>query len=121
MIKSIHDLKVYKQSHHSAMKVFKIASVFPKSENFSLTDQIIRSSRSISANIREGFAKKKYKNIFIKHLIDALGSSEETREWLLFAYECGYIDKETLLETDKKYDEINAMLSSLINKWQDFH
>ena len=91
-IKSINDLKIYKLAYKLAMEIFEISKKFPKEETFSLTDQIRRSSRSVAINIREGFAKRKYENVFIKQLNDSFGSSEETRGWLSFAKDCKYLD-----------------------------
>lgn len=88
-IKSIDDLKVYNLAFELAMEIFKLTLNFPKEERFSLTDQIRRSSRSVAINIREGFAKRKYENVFIRHLNDALGSSEETRGWLVLQSAAG--------------------------------
>ena len=55
MIKSFQDLEVYKLSYLVAMDIFHLSRKFPKEEMYSLTSQIIRSSRSISANIVEGW------------------------------------------------------------------
>jgi four helix bundle protein len=82
-----------------------------------LTDQIRRSSRSVPINIREGCAKRRYENILTRHLTDAMGSSEETRGWLDFSLGCNYIDQDEHDSLDSKYDEVNAMLFSLINNW----
>ena len=120
MIKTVKDLKVYLKAREFAMEVFKISSIFPKEEKYSLTDQIIRSSRSVSANIREGYAKRRYQNVFIQHLVHAVGSSEESREWIEYAYDCKYIDKTTFEKFDKEYDSISAMLYTLINKWETY-
>lgn len=82
-IKSLKDLKVYQLAYELAMEIFEITKTFPPEEKYSLTDQIRRSSRSVPINIREGFAKRKYEQIFIRHLNDALGSSEETGDgWI---------------------------------------
>ena len=72
-------MKVYNLAYKLAMEVFEMTKKFPKEETYSLTDQIRRSSRSVAINIREGFAKRKYEQVFIRQLNDALGSSEETR------------------------------------------
>jgi four helix bundle protein len=117
-IKSVRDLEVYRLAFELAMKVFELTKNFPKEETYSLTDQIRRSSRSVPINIREGFAKRRYENIFLRHLTDAMGSSEETRGWLDFSLSCGYIDQDEHDSLDKRYDEINAMLYSLINNWK---
>jgi len=102
------------------MEIFKITKKFPRDEQYSLTDQMRRSSRSVPANIREGFAKRKFEKIFIKHLVDAIGSSEETRTWLDFANKCEYLQNDDHERLNKGYDEITAMLFSLLNKWKSF-
>lgn len=116
-IKSYKDLKIYELSFDLSMKIYNLSKDFPREELYSLTDQIRRSSRSIPVNIREGFAKKAYKNVFIRHLNDALGSCEETRTWLEIAKECGYIDVINFEELNKKYDELSAMIYSFINRF----
>lgn len=75
MIKSYNDLDVYNLSYEVAMEIFEMTRNFPKEEQYSLTSQMIRSSRSVSANISEGWAKRNYENYFKQHLIHALGSN----------------------------------------------
>ena len=120
MIKSVKDLKVYQMAYQLAMEVFEITKKSPKEETYSLTDQMRRSSRSVAINIREGYAKRKYKQVFIRHLNDSLGSSEETRGWLDFAEECMYITKDEHNKLDGGYDEVNAMLYRLMENWQNY-
>jgi four helix bundle protein len=72
----------------------------------------------VAINIREGFTKKNYENVFIRHLNDSIGSSEETRGWLDFSERCPYINNETHQRLDKSYDEVNAMLFSLMKNWK---
>lgn len=99
---------------------FEITKKFPKEEIYSLTDQMRRSSRSVAINIREGFAKRKYEQVFIRHLNDSLGSSEETRGWLDFAKDCTYITKDEHMRLDNSYDQVNAMLYRLMSSWKSF-
>ena len=99
---------------------FKLTKSFPKEEKYSLVDQIIRSSRSVAINIREGYAKRHYEQVFIRHLVDAIGSKEETRGWLDFALKCNYIDLVTCNKINSEYDEIGAMLHTLIKNWKTF-
>ena len=117
-IRSVKDLNVYNLAFELAMEIFKLTLSFPKEERYSLTDQIRRSSRSVAINIREGFAKRRYENVFIRHLNDSIGSSEETRGWLDFSVNCRYIDQKTHDRMDKSYDEVNAMLYRLMNNWK---
>lgn len=78
MIRSIKDLEICNIAYDPALKLHTLTNIFPQEEKYSLTDQIRRSSRFIAMNNREGYAKRKYKNIFIRHLIDSIGSSDET-------------------------------------------
>ena len=119
-IKTYKDLNVYQLSYQLAMEIFVISKRFPKEENYSLTIQIRKSSRSVPANIGEGWAKRKYENVFIRHLNDSNGSCEETKIWLDFAKDCKYITDLEYQNLTKKYNETGAMLNSLMNKWQTF-
>lgn len=113
MIKSYKDLDVYNISYELAMGIFELTKEFPIEEKYSLTSQIVRSSRSISANITEGWAKRSYENYFKQHLIHALGSNAETENWLSFAKDCNYITESKADELTKKLEQIGKMLTKL--------
>lgn len=119
VIYKCEDLQVYKLSYEMAVEVFKVTSKFPKEEKYSLVDQMRRSSRSVAANIREGFAKRKYSDVFIRHLNDALGFAEETLTWLDFSYDAGYLlSKDGYLKDD--YKRILSMIYRLMKSWKKF-
>ena len=117
-IKTVHDLKIYKESFRLAMKIFSLAKNLPDEEKYSLRSQIIRSSRSVSANIREGYAKRFYSKLFIRHLVDSLGSAEETRTWLEFSIECNYINGGQFQDLDRAYDSLGGMIYNTIKNWK---
>lgn len=117
-IQNVKDLQVYSKSFDLAMEIFHLVKNFPAEEKFSLSSQIVRSSRSVSANIREGYAKRFYEQVFTRHLIDALGSSEESRCWLEFAFGCNYVNQETFNKLDNNLAEISAMIFSLQKNWK---
>ena len=117
IIKSVKYLRIYTESYRLAMEVFLLTKRFPKEELYSLTDHIRRSSRSVPMNIREGYAKKKYEQIFIRHLVDALGSSEETRGWLEFSKDCNYITSPEQETLDADYSNLGGMINNLIKAW----
>lgn len=119
-IKTHRDLKVYQLSFEAGMEVFRISKLFPKEETYSLTDQILRSSRSVSGNIAEAFRKRRYPKSFIAKLSDSEGEAAETQVWLDYALKCGYIDKETHARLDDKYDHIIAMLVNMISKHENW-
>ena len=110
-------MDVYQLSHEFAMNIFRVSIKFPREEKYSLTDQIRRSSRSISVNIAEGWGKRTYIKLFRRHLIDALGSLEETLEWILYSYDCEYINLEMKTQLFDKGKIIGAKLYKLNDNW----
>lgn len=120
MIKSYSDLEVYQRAYKLAMDIFWISKNFPKEERYSITSQIIRSSRSISSNITEGWAKREYENYFKQHLIHALGSNAETRNWIKFAKDCNYLTDDEFERLDKELDIIGRMLNKLHQNWKSY-
>jgi four helix bundle protein len=115
-IKTHRDLKVFQLSFEAGLEVFKMTKSFPNEEKYSLTDQIRRSSRSISGNIAEAFRKRKYPKSFIAKLSDSEGEAAETQVWLDYAFECKYVDKQLYEKLNDKYDHIIAMLVKMANK-----
>jgi len=120
MIKSYKDLKVYQLSYELAMDMFWITKNFPKEELYSLTDQLRRSARSVVANIVEGWSKRHYETTFKKHLIDSIGSCNETKLWLDLAFDCKYIIVSEHRCYTEKLDEIGKMLHGLLHSWHTF-
>ena len=120
IVKTYRDLNVYQLSYELAMEIFELTSKFPKEEVYSLTNQIRRSSRSVPANIGEGWAKRKYENVFLRHLNDATGSCEETKIWLDFSKDCKYMTVKDHDSFISRYNQAGAMLNSLMNNWQTF-
>ncbi len=118
MIKSYKDLDVYNLSYQLAMDIFFLTKKFPKEELYSLTSQVVRSSRSISSNIVEGWAKRIYPKKFKTQLVDALGSSAETQNWISFSKDCGYISEQQFDEYSNKLDHIGKMLTKLHQNWK---
>jgi four helix bundle protein len=118
MIQLYRDLKVYQLSFAAANEIFRMSKEFPKEELYALTDQIRRSSRSVVANLVEGWAKRHYENVFRRHILDATGSADETKLWLDFAKECGYLTSEQHQCSLNKYKEIGMMLNGLYDRWR---
>ena len=108
-------LEIYKLSHELAVVIHKISLGLPKFETYEEASQIRRSSKSISANIVEGYALRKYKNEYLHYLYRAYGSSEETVEHLRLLYETDSLkDKLVYDELFNKYLELNAKLFRFI-------
>ena len=75
-------LDVYKLSVEAAMEIFGVSKGFPREETYSLTDQIRRSSRAVSALLPEGWRRRKYKAAFVNKLNESEGEAAETQVWL---------------------------------------
>ena len=108
------DLLAYKKSFDLAMRVSEVSKIFPKEEKYSLTDQIRRSSRSVTVTITESYRKITYPKNFFSKLTDAEAENSETQVWLDFALECEYIDNEFYNEIYKQYDMVLGMLVKMI-------
>jgi four helix bundle protein len=119
-IRHFRELEVYQLAMESGMRIFKVSRLFPSEEKYSLTDQIRRSSRSVCANIAEGWRKRRYPNAFVSKLSDADAESAETQVWLEFALKSGYLEKTVAQELDDAYSHIAGKLVNMINhpeKW----
>jgi len=106
---------VYQLAYKTAMEVFRCSRLFPADERYSLVSQIRRSSRSVAANIAEGYRKRQYPAMFASKLADADAEATETGVWLEFARDCGYLNSELHRELTAAYDEIGRMLNSAIS------
>ena len=108
------DLKVYQLAYKLAMEIFMESKEFPKEERYSLTDQLRRSSRSVAANVAEGFRKRRYPQLFINRLVDADGETTESQVWLDFACDCGYLAPERRKRLIAGYEEVGRMLGGMM-------
>ena len=102
------------------MEVFRQSRSFPSEERYSLTSQIRRSSRSVAANIAEGYRKRQYPAMFSSKLADADAEATETGVWLDFARDCGYLTPETHQKLTAAYEEIGRMLHSVMSDPEKF-
>jgi four helix bundle protein len=118
--RGFRDLFVYQKSYALAMEIFKITKSYPKEEKFLLIDQIIRSSRSVPANISEAWVKRKYPKSFISKLLDSLAEESETEVWIDMSCDCKYIDEKLHNSLLERYLEVAKMLNSMINNPDKF-
>ncbi len=114
MFRGHRDLKVFQLAYRLAMEIFHLSKHFPREEVYSLTDQLRRSSRSVAANLAEGFRKRRYPNMLVNKLTDCDGEATETQVWLDFALDCGYMSKENHDHLTGGYEEVGRMLSGMM-------
>lgn len=118
-IKDFKDLIVWQHSHNLAVLVYKITENFPKSELFSLTNQMRRSCVSVSSNISEGFGRNTYREK-IRFYYISQGSLIELKNQILISFDIGYMDKEDYLKIMKLADETHKTLQGLIKTSKSF-
>ena len=119
-MQGFRDLKVFQLAYKLALEFFYESKAFPKDERFSLTDQIRRSSRSVAANIAEGYRKRQVSKLFVSKLADADGEATETQIWLDFARDCGYLTVERHAELIRECEEVGKMLGSMMTMPEKF-
>ncbi len=117
---TFQDLLAYQKSFALAMKIYNISKLFPKEETYSLTDQIRRSSRSVSANIAEAYRKRDYPKHFHSKLTDADAENSETQVWLEFSYNCEYITQVIFYELIQDSNEVGKLINYMIQNPQKF-
>jgi len=96
------------------MEIFHLSKTFPREETYSLTDHIRRSSRSVAANIAEGFRKRRYPNVLLNKLTDSDGEATETQVWLDFACDCGYISNQNRDRLTSGYEQVGKMIGGMM-------
>ena len=119
-IRHFSDLIVWQKAHHVALDVFRLSKAWPPEERYALTDQARRASRSIGANIAEGWGKRRYEAAFVAKLVDADGEAHETEHWLICAEGHGYNTVAELANARALLGEVGRMLGSMINNPTSF-
>ena len=111
---SFTELEVWKKARELKNEIKELTYGFPPEEKFKLTDQLIRSSRSVTASIAEGHGRYTFKDQ-IHFCIIARGSLSETHNHLIDALDCNYINQERLDYFKLKIDVVERLLNAYIS------
>lgn len=109
------DMMVYKKSFRMATMIYALTRRFPREERYSLTDQVLRSSRAVSAIYAEGYRKRRYPAHFVAKMTDADGENTETMVWLAHAVACGYVTEPEIEDVRGLALEVGRMLGDMID------
>ncbi len=112
------NLKVWQDGMAFVTEIYRLTSFFPRTETYSLVDQMRRAALSITSNIAEGYGRSTNKEL-IHFLYIALGSSNELDSQIEVARNLAYIDNDGYNTLDKANSNINKMLRSLIYKREE--
>jgi four helix bundle protein len=114
-VNSFTDLEVYKACRELRRKISALVKThFPPEEKYKLTDQILRSSRGVTACIAEGYGRFHFQEN-IQFCRTARGSLMETLEHLITAYDEKYISEEELISFKQDIDKCGKLLNGYIN------
>ncbi len=117
-IERVEDLEVFRRAYRLSLEVHRASLGFPRIEQFALADQIRRASKSICANLAEGFAKQSYSAAeYRRYLLAAIGSSDEVQLWLRYCIDLGYVEDVMGRKWIEAYVEISKMLRGLHTSW----
>jgi len=111
---SFADLEIWKKSRVLRNSIFELTKTFRSEEKYRLSDQIIRSSRSIGNNIAEGHGRFHYADA-AKFLINARGSASETIDHLIIALDNRIINEEIFEVFKSDCEECMRMINGYIN------
>ena len=122
MPQSYRDLEIYRLSHKLAIEVHEASLSLPKFEMYEEGSQLRRAAKSIPSNVVEGFGRRRYKNEFLKFLVYALASCDETREHLEILFETGSLEKrDAFSHFLDKYDELGRKTNNFIKAVNSGH
>ena len=119
MVRSFEDLEVFRRAYRLSLDIHQASLSFPKFEQFEMAGQVRRASKSVCANIAEGFGKQRISSAeFGRYLAVAIGSADEMRVWCRYCLDLGYIDEATWQLWANAYQEIAMMLQGLRRNWK---
>ena len=113
-LRSFEDLDCWKAGRDLRIFVARvIVPSLPIAERFRLSDQLLRSARSITANLAEGFGRYHFADNS-KFCRNALGSCCETMDHLITARDEGMLSLEHFAEGRTKATAAHGMISGYI-------
>ena len=113
-MKSYRDLEIYNLSYGLAIKIHKMSLGLPKYELYEEGSQIRRSSKGITSCIVEGYGRKKYKADFVKFLIYAHASCDETILHLNFINDTHELNEKVISLFLDSYNELGRKINRFI-------
>ena len=118
-IRTFEDIEVFKRAYRVSLEVHRISLTLPQSEQYGLADQIRRASKSICANLAEGYGKQSHSPAEFKRYIRiSIGSADEMRVWIRYCLDLGYIEQSQWQTWRDEYQEIAKMLEGLAKSWK---
>ena len=107
-------LDVFQRAYKASLELHRVSLHMPRTEQYALADQVRRASKSICANLAEGFGRQaQSKAEFQRFIRMSIGSADEMRVWLRYCFDLGYISDEQWRVWRDEYEQIAKMLQGL--------
>jgi four helix bundle protein len=119
-LRSHEDLDAYRLAMELLVKVHALCKRLPAEEKYELVSQMRRASKSIPANIAEGFGRRGSAKEFKQFMRTAMGSANEMETHLRIAGRLGYVAGDQLDALADGYNHVGRQLNRLIAGWQRF-
>ena len=116
-VASFEDLEVFKRAYRLSLEVHRVSLTLPMIDQYAMGDQLRRTSKSIPANLAEGFGKRRSPAEVKRFVTMAVGSADEMRVWSRYCLDLGYVDEATWQRWRDEYQEIARMLQGLLRSW----
>lgn len=113
-MKSYRDLEIYQMAYELALEVHKLSMTLPNYVLFEQGSQVRRSSKRIKDTIAEGFGRRRYKDEFVRFLIFAHSSCDETISQLNMISDIHFKEK-PLTDLLNRYNILGRKINSFIN------
>ncbi len=119
---SYRKLEIWEISREMVIEIHKMSLQLPKFELFEEGQQIRRSSKCVKSSIAEGYGRRRYKNEFIKFLVYAQASNDETIDHLETLFETGSLTDEAIFKSIKeKLDLLGRKLNRFLQTVEQEH
>lgn len=97
VVRTFEDLDVFQRAYALSLEVHRATLTMPKVEQYALADQMRRASKSICANVAEGFGRQRASSAEFKRFLSiAIGSCDEMQVWTRYASDLGYVERRRL-------------------------
>mgnify|MGYP001094847354 CR=1 FL=1 len=108
------NLEVYQLAFDLAVEIDRLSKCFPRHELFEIGSQIRRSAKSVPANLAEGYGRRRYKQDYIRFIVYALASCDETQVHLDMLRSTGSLDDVSYQRMHQQYDTLGRKLNRFL-------
>ena len=120
-VESYRDLEVYQLGFEFAVEIDRISKTLPKHEMYEVGSQLRRAAKSIPANLAEGFGRRRYKQDYIRFIVYALASCDETSVHLDMLSRTDSLPKSSYDDLHTKCDTLGRKLNNFLQGVIEHH